>query len=137
MDINIDIRKTRTCEKCKTVVPLEKVRLYPRDAERNWLICDNCCVEMKTAAHSKLSNMPKKIVKDPIKNIAKPVGTMPLNKKVEVKVKAAAAADEMVEGMFCKRCRYSFKINTDRVGVFSNLCCPYCGKDDQLSHLGI
>lgn len=45
--MDLDIRKTRTCERCKTVVLLEKVRLLPKNNEQNMLLCEPCCNEVK------------------------------------------------------------------------------------------
>ncbi len=45
--MDLDIRKTRTCERCKSVVLLEKVRLLPKNNEQNVLLCEPCCAEVK------------------------------------------------------------------------------------------
>ena len=45
--MEMDIRRTRTCERCQVVVPLDKVRLFPKDREKNILVCDTCCDELK------------------------------------------------------------------------------------------
>jgi len=49
----MDIRKTRTCERCRTVVLLDKVRLFPKEKDMNILVCENCCEELKEAAKPK------------------------------------------------------------------------------------
>ncbi len=41
-----DMRKTRTCEKCKAAVPLNQVRLYPKSADQNLMVCGKCCEEL-------------------------------------------------------------------------------------------
>lgn len=58
----MDIRKTRTCEHCKAVVLLDKVRLFPKDKDKNLLLCDNCCDNFKKSAaapSSRVSSLPK------------------------------------------------------------------------------
>lgn len=56
-----DIRKIRTCEKCKNNVPLDKVRFYPKDKEKNILVCDACCEEMKNVIKDRLAIRTKPI----------------------------------------------------------------------------
>lgn len=94
-----DIRKTRTCERCKAVVPLENVKLFPKDKNINMLVCENCSQEL---------NKPKLVSR----------------------IKASPSAE--YKNYRCIRCRYSFKIDTSKIGTHYNLKCPYCGKDDRL-----
>ncbi len=57
----MDIRKTRTCERCRAVVPLEKVRLVPNPkGEQNLLVCEPCSVEVikKPVTPSKMKKLP-------------------------------------------------------------------------------
>ena len=61
--MDLDIRKTRTCERCKTVVLLEKVRLMPKSNEQNMLLCDICCEDVKNKA-AKLKSSAKKLPKE-------------------------------------------------------------------------
>ncbi len=60
--MDLDIRKTRTCERCKSVVLLEKVRLMPKSNDQNTLLCDKCCDEAKNKVaqlKSKAKPLPK------------------------------------------------------------------------------
>ena len=100
----MDIRKTRTCEKCRAVVLLENVRLVPKNKETNLLVCENCCEELKKVAAKEL----------------------PLESKI-----APLLPPELSKYM-CRRCDYSFKVDLNKAGVTYNLHCPYCGKNDQL-----
>lgn len=102
---SMDIRRVRTCEQCKTVVPLEKVRLYPKEKgkEGNRLLCVTCCDALKQT----IKQGPPKA---PIKNIS------PAQPKI----------------YRCNRCNYSFRVDLAKVGILHRLSCPYCGKDDRL-----
>ncbi len=99
----MDIRKTRTCERCKNVVPLEQVRLYPKDESRNLLVCDNCCGELKKATAGEIAAS-------------------------KLKVPEPAS----YTGYFCTRCNYQFRADRSKAGLTYNLHCPYCGKADRL-----
>lgn len=99
----MDIRKTKTCERCKNVVPLEQVRLYPKSEDQNLVLCESCCNEAKKQAsgHVVGSRVPK----------------------------LAPAEIVMYK---CTRCNYVFKADSSKAGVTYNLNCPYCGKNDRL-----
>lgn len=99
----MDIRKTRTCERCKTVVLLDQVRLYPKSDNKNFLVCVNCCEELKKAS----------------------AGNIPTD------LKAKGPAPELMK-YNCTRCNYNFKADNSRAGLTYNLHCPYCGKVDRL-----
>ena len=99
----MDIRKTRTCERCKSVVPLDQVRLYPKDQNRNLLVCGGCCAELKKATAGEIA---------------------------ESKVKTLSPPNFL--GYFCSRCNYNFRADRSKAGITYNLCCPYCGKNDRL-----
>lgn len=99
----MDIRKTRTCERCKAVVPLDQVRLYPKDQNKNLLVCEPCCGELKKATAGE-------IVTSKTKNLSAP----------------------SFLGYFCNRCNYNFRADKNKAGVTCNLSCPYCGKNDSL-----
>ncbi|MBS3170005.1 hypothetical protein J4210_05980 [Candidatus Woesearchaeota archaeon] len=105
-DERTDIRKTRTCERCKNVVPLDQVRLYPKDETRNLLLCEPCCSEVKEQNAGNL--MTSKI---------KPL-----------------APSELINYL-CTRCSYRFKADRAKAGVTYNLNCPYCGKNDKLEKM--
>ncbi len=98
----MDIRKTRTCERCKNVVPLDQVRLYPKDENKNLLLCDPCCTEVKLKSSGNLATSVKGL-----------------------------APSEFINYL-CTRCNYRFKADKSRAGVTYNLNCPYCGKNDKL-----
>ncbi len=104
----MDIRKTRTCERCKSVVLLDQVRLYPKSDNKNFLVCVTCCEELKKAVAGQLPTTDLKA-----KNIM-PAALMKYN---------------------CIRCNYNFRADTAKAGVTYNLHCPYCGKSDKLQPL--
>jgi len=101
----MDIRKTRTCEKCKSVITLDKVRLMPKDKENNWLVCDNCCKTLK-------ENSVK----------TKPEHRIITNQFQEKKI------------LSCARCNYTFKIDTIKAGTIHRVFCPYCGRADKIEN---
>ncbi|MBI2669257.1 hypothetical protein HYX14_05430 [Candidatus Woesearchaeota archaeon] len=99
----MDIRKTRTCERCKVVVPLPQVRLFPKDISTNILVCENCCEDLKRATkapalQSKVKNLPQAEYKS----------------------------------FSCSRCDYDFRIDKAKAGITHNIMCPYCGQSDRL-----
>ncbi|MBU0456882.1 MAG: hypothetical protein ABH824_04915 [Nanoarchaeota archaeon] len=136
-------RGTRTCEKCSTVVPLEKVKLYPRDNEKNWLVCETCCEKLKSGVRE-----PGKVnllKREPIRNAFKPKETISLSSAQKVNtptnftkpvvkenLKLKETANPQYKSMFCSRCKYNFKIDLQKAGILHSIYCPYCGKNDQL-----
>lgn len=137
----VDIRKTRTCEKCSAQIPLDKVKLYPGNNERTLIVCEVCLDRLKNAAKTTLSNAPKSVL-SPVHNTPRammgnnPLPTLPA-KKVPVKnvlqPKKTESLPESYRSVKCVRCNYSFKIDKDRANVYFKLVCPYCGKDDKLN----
>lgn len=101
----MDIRKTRTCERCKGVVLLDQVRLYPKSDNKNFLVCVSCCEELKKAS----------------------AGQIP---STDFKAKNTAPSSFIKYN--CTRCNYNFKADDSRAGLTYNLHCPYCGKIDRL-----
>ena len=101
----MDIRKTRTCERCRTVTPLDKVRLFPKDKDINLLVCDKCCEELKEAAKPKTSIINSRIAPLPHPEYA---------------------------SYRCMRCDYAFRVDRAKAGITHNLHCPYCGHSDRL-----
>ncbi len=62
----MDIRRVRTCEECKAVVPLDRVRLVAKNQETNMVVCDDCDVKLQqTIPRSPIRNIPaeKKLVR--------------------------------------------------------------------------
>ena len=99
----MDIRKTRTCERCKSVVPLDKVRLFAKDSNTSILICASCDEEFKT------------------RSLPASLGT---------RITPLPKADYLEYN--CDRCRYAFRADKFKADVIYNLHCPYCGKTDKL-----
>ncbi|MBI2572421.1 hypothetical protein HYV86_01045 [Candidatus Woesearchaeota archaeon] len=68
----MEVLKTRTCERCKAQVPLNRVKLFPRSADHNWLVCENCCdvlrnMNMSQGGRGMSSAVPEK--KEPVRNV--------------------------------------------------------------------
>ncbi|MBS3117084.1 hypothetical protein J4421_05820 [Candidatus Woesearchaeota archaeon] len=113
-----DIRKTRTCERCKAQVPLANVRLFARDAEKNWLLCEACCDILKNKGDSNYFK------KNPIKNVYKPKEQIQnIPKQVPLTQKSIKSS------RICLRCKYTFDISDSGA---TRIRCPYCGRDDKL-----
>ncbi len=110
--MDLDIRRTRTCEKCRAVVTLDKVRLFPKSKDKSLLVCDKCVEELK---------QNRGLEKQPITNTPKNPG-MPTPEYASY---------------FCGRCNYSFRVDKVKAGVLHNLLCPYCGKADRLSKVQV
>ncbi len=124
----METKRTRTCEKCSVQVPLEKVRLFPRDKERNWLVCEDCCGKLKDTTPSRITNVPKI---GAVKNIARPTSFV----SPKAKAKTEPTSNKSYRTHFCSRCKYYFKVDENRAGTFFRIVCPYCGKDDRLESL--
>lgn len=125
--VETDIRRTKTCEKCKAVIPLDRVRLYPKNPQKpgvNMVVCDRCCEELKNIAKGKIAS-PVSFKDDTIiiKKSAAPTHTEP------EKQTRLVPEDPDLSHYICTRCNYKFKFNDDGIIV---LRCPYCGKPDSL-----
>ncbi len=101
----MDIRKTRTCEKCKAVVLIEHVRLYPKPDGTNLVVCEKCCDDLKKLNKETNSALTSKTTELP----SPEYGTF-----------------------FCIRCNYTFRVDKAKAGLTHNLQCPYCGKTDRI-----
>ena len=124
----MEIRRTRTCEKCNTQVPLGSVKFYPRDDTRNWLLCAACAEKMKTTRMKQNEALvaqpaPKK---EAIRNVVPP--------KVQSK-KSMASANLSYDKKYCNRCHYQFQVDLDSKNRVKKMVCPYCGKDDRLGFM--
>ncbi len=66
----MEVLKTRTCERCKAQVPLNRVRLFPKDADRNWMVCENCCEVLRNMNMTQVGRtMPAIDKKEPVRNV--------------------------------------------------------------------
>lgn len=129
----VDIRRTRTCEKCNAIISLDEVKLFPKDATSNWLVCPSCCERLKTRskdkAQSKLaSNIheERRIEEPQFKNVV-------LRTKKEPKPEPIPVSTQ--REMFCRLCNYSFSVDKSKLNPYDlkRLCCPYCGKTNHLT----
>ena len=102
----MDIRRSKTCEKCKTTISLERVRLIPSGKDTSIVVCDTCLRKSQITAGITPRQQPSQ--SKPIKNIPK---TYSLKR--------------------CRRCKYDFRIDVNNVNI-SKIMCPYCGRSDSL-----
>src|SRR3989338_6206056 len=122
----MEIRKTRTCEKCNTQVPLGKVKFYPRDETRNLLLCETCAEKMKVSKSKQITALAAPAItqtKKIVRNIVQP--------KAQSK-NIMASAGPSYDTKYCNRCHYQFQIDLDSKNRVKKMVCPYCGKDDRL-----
>ncbi len=102
----MDIRKTKTCDKCKANVPLEMVRLYPKPMGGNLVLCEACLEKTKrTKTHP---DIPSRAPRLPSSDYFK---------------------------YDCRRCKYEFKVDENKANITYNLVCPYCGKSDKIARI--
>jgi len=107
-----DIRRTKTCERCKANIGFDQVKYLPSKSPNGLMVvCAKCVEEIKNANSG-----------NPVKN-AKPAAAKAETKK---------PSDGKTE-FFCGRCNYKFKVDEARLGYTLNLKCPYCGKYDRVS----
>ncbi len=55
----MDTRRTRTCDKCKTQIPVNQVKLWPRDKDKTWMVCGSCLDALKKSSQTQAGNIPK------------------------------------------------------------------------------
>ncbi len=128
----MEIRNSRTCEKCGVSSPLDKVKLFPKNKESNWLVCEECCEKLRIAAEKLKTgieghrNIPV-FKREPIRNVVKVNEETPKAKPKEEK-----KSELDCQTVFCSRCKYKFKIDVRRADVCYRVFCPFCGKDDRL-----
>lgn len=112
----VNITKTRSCERCKGIIPLQKVKLYLRDKDRYWILCDTCRdflkgdtnQNKKTSVYSKSFDAETVVTKKP--------------------------SSKMIETSSAKTYRCRLNINTDSGDAKSSYYfrCPTCGKRDRV-----
>ena len=107
--MDLDIQRGRTCQRCRAVVLLEKIRLFPKPDSTNMLVCNQCCDELKSA------------LKDQTPSLRSNIKPLP-------------PADYC--SYFCDRCNYLFRVDRAKAGLTHRLHCPYCGKEDRIQKRG-
>ncbi len=112
------LSKTRKCEQCTIVTPLENLKLFPtKDGKGYRFLCRECGAQFKKRASLNAGSTSAKE--------ASPTATKTRPAKEQQK-------DLPKEQLVCIRCNYKFKADLDKAGVSYNLVCPYCGRKDQL-----
>ncbi|HLC51950.1 MAG TPA: hypothetical protein VJI98_01760 [Candidatus Nanoarchaeia archaeon] len=137
--VKIDIRKTRTCERCKSQVPLANVRLYPQGENRNLLLCGECCDVLKN------KNINTSVERKVVRNIYQPREAIKIQSPTKIQPPTATKILPNTDNkhilnrpqVSCVRCNYSFTISEPKSGVTSRLSCPYCGKSDRMERIKI
>jgi len=124
----MDFLKTRTCERCKTPTMVDKVRLFPKDTERNWMVCGDCLNALKNVAKTRLTNTVGANIPQGVPKAGATFSTiLPSQKQANPPV--AQNQSSIKKNQFCSRCNYGFNINQARVSTVS---CPYCGRMDRV-----
>jgi len=128
----MDIRRTRTCERCRNVVPLEKVRLVPKNNELNMLVCDACVEEMRTSPLSKITNSQSRYVAEqPKVKVAN--SSSPTQAKYSWSSQKIAPLPTPDYGRYvCTHCNYVFRLDRVKAGLTYGAKCPYCGRSDKI-----
>jgi len=130
--VETDIRRTRTCEKCKAIIPFDRVRLFPKNPEKpgvNMVVCDVCCEQLKKGFKGNLSTLS--VSKDGTISVKKPnISAAPEAPKPVAKPARVVSDNPDATHYLCTRCNYKFRFDDDGV---TSLRCPYCGKPDKLN----
>ncbi|MBI4980090.1 hypothetical protein HZC30_00865 [Candidatus Woesearchaeota archaeon] len=130
----MDLRRTRTCERCKTAVPLDQVRIVPKNNETNLLVCDNCMSEIKKAtADGRIAGAQSRIYA-PIDSFKPRVTNVPQDSPFR------AMSSQRISPLpppdyakyTCTKCNYVFKVDRSKAGITYGVKCPYCGRVDKL-----
>ncbi len=117
------LSKTRKCEQCTIVTPLENLKLFPtKDGKGYRFLCLECGEQFKKRASPNLGASSAKSAPSAAKTAAPKTA---LAKEQQQK-------DQLKEPLICIRCNYKFKADLDKAGVSYNLVCPYCGRKDQI-----
>ncbi|MFH0701477.1 MAG: hypothetical protein V2A62_03495 [Candidatus Woesearchaeota archaeon] len=129
----MDIRRTRTCERCRNVVPLEKVRLVPKNNEVNMLVCEACVEELKSAPQSKITNAQSRYVADQSKS--KVMNMAPAAKQTKyawTSQRVSALPTPDYARYICTHCNYTFRLDRAKAGLTYGAKCPYCSRTDKI-----
>ena len=127
-----DIRRTRTCERCKTTMSLDQVRYYPKSHDVYMIVCDKCRDELKKISRGDLGNLRTKsdpmLMKPKIPKILESIPS-PTPKPAE-KTPVSSTDDFSKVTYNCSRCDYDFKVDEYSLRT-PKAQCPYCGKSDK------
>jgi DNA-directed RNA polymerase subunit RPC12/RpoP len=126
-----DIRRTRTCEKCKKTISLDDVRYYPKGHDVYMLVCEKCKEDLKNISKgdiNKLKANPEYAFGKP--KIPKILASVPRPEQQKAETTTKVSGDPSKVMYNCSRCKYDFKV--DEYGLRSpKVQCPYCGKSDK------
>ncbi|HLD00393.1 MAG TPA: hypothetical protein VJC39_01480 [Candidatus Nanoarchaeia archaeon] len=135
----METTRTRTCERCTIQVPLDKVKLIPKNNDQNMLVCVECGDYLRQASMSKITND----YKPPIKNVykfkeQKTILNTPVEKQAaldqdNLDQDPTPNPNKVIKLLSCIRCNYDFKVNRDKAGRLHKVVCPYCGKADKIT----
>lgn len=127
----MDIRRTRTCERCRAVVTLDKVRLVPKNDDVNIVVCDACCEELKKTSQSKITNAQSRLYTEQPKT--KITNNSALQQRYtwsSQRIAPLPAPDYTAYS--CTNCNYDFRVDRAKAGLTYGVKCPYCGRQDKL-----
>ena len=125
----MDIRRTRTCERCKSVVTLDKVRLVPKGNDQNILVCDICMDEMKRSPDSRITNSQSRVYMDQPRSKISNTGQSRFSSSSQRIVPLPAPE---YSKYVCTKCNYVFRVDRVKAGITYGVKCPYCGRNDKL-----
>ena len=127
-----DIRRTRTCERCKKAIPLDQVRYYPKGRDVYMLVCESCREDLKNISKGDLKNLNTRAEPALMKpKTPKILDSVPAPEQRTTLKTVASSSDGLQKTMYnCSRCDYNFKV--DEYSLRSSKAqCPYCGKSDK------
>jgi DNA-directed RNA polymerase subunit RPC12/RpoP len=128
----MDIRRTRTCERCRNVVPLEKVRLVPKNNEVNMLVCDACVQELRNAPQSRITNAQSRYVSSTPTKVVNAAPPMTQKKYSWSSQRVGALPTPDYATYSCAHCNYTFRLDRAKAGLTYGAKCPYCGRTDKI-----
>ncbi len=116
------LSKTRKCEQCTIVTPLENLKLFPtKDGKGYRFLCTECGEQFKKRASPNAGASQARGAPAAAKTSEQKSAQTKEPQKAQPK-----------EALVCLRCNYKFKADLDKAGVSYNLVCPYCGRKDQI-----
>ncbi len=135
----MDIRRTRTCERCKNAVSVDKVKIIPKTKDVTMLVCDACCEEIRSTPQARITEGQSRIYAElPKTKITNVPGSTPF-KSAPTTIFRPSNNNRTVPlptpdyaKYTCVKCNYVFRVDRVKAGVTYGVKCPYCGRSDKL-----
>ena len=119
----MDIRATRTCEKCGNVVPLDKIRIVSKGKNQTAVLCADCAAKQSTTTGALRSEESAAYIRER--------ASLADSKKRTVSQAQQRSVDRI--SLTCTRCNYKFAVDRNKANIQYNVVCPYCGKADRIT----